>query len=81
MKGLLDFASTPAGQGLLAAAFGGLAGARRGQPINSIGRAGLAGLAGHSTPNTAWNPGNRVWLGSSARAGGMGFASLATQRE
>lgn len=48
MKGLLDFASTPAGQGLLAAAFGGLAGARRGQPINSIGRAGLAGLAGYS---------------------------------
>lgn len=52
MAGLLDnfsqFAGTPQGQGLLAAAFGGLAGARRGQPINSLGRAGLAGLAGYS---------------------------------
>lgn len=50
--GLLDnfsqFAGTPEGQGLLSAAFGGLAGARRGQPINSLGRAGLAGLAGYS---------------------------------
>lgn len=47
-KGLLDFVATPEGQGLLSAAFGGLAGARRGQPINSLGRAGLAGLAGYS---------------------------------
>lgn len=46
--GLLDFINTPEGQGLLAAGFGGLAGARRGQPINSIGRAGLAGLAGYA---------------------------------
>lgn len=49
--GLLDefseFAKTPAGQGLLGAAFGGLAGARRGQPLNSLGRAGLAGLQGY----------------------------------
>lgn len=48
MAGLLDFVNTPQGQGLLSAAFGGLAGARRGQPINSLGRAGLAGLAGYS---------------------------------
>lgn len=52
MAGLLDqfasFANTPEGQGLLAATFGGLAGARRGQPINSLGRAGLAGLAGYT---------------------------------
>ncbi|MFN7121890.1 MAG: hypothetical protein ACK4NM_07645 [Hydrogenophaga sp.] len=47
-KGLLDLVSSPEGQGLLSAAFGGLAGARRGQPINSLGRAGLAGLAGYS---------------------------------
>lgn len=47
-KGLLDFVSTPEGQGLLSAAFGGLAGARRGQPLNSIGRGGLAGLAGYA---------------------------------
>lgn len=48
MKGLLDFVSTPEGQGLLSATFGGLAGARRGQPLNSIGRGGLAGLAGYA---------------------------------
>lgn len=47
LNGLLDFVKTPAGQGLLAATFGGLAGARTGQPINSIGRAGLAGLSGY----------------------------------
>jgi len=46
-NGLLDFISTPEGQGLLSAAFGGLVGARRGQPFNSIGRAGLAGLSGY----------------------------------
>lgn len=49
MNGLLDFVKTPEGQGLLSAAFGGLAGARRGQPLNSIGRGGLAGLAGYAS--------------------------------
>ncbi len=52
MAGLLDgfgdFIKTPEGQGLLAATFGGLAGARSGAPINSIGRAGLAGMQGYS---------------------------------
>lgn len=48
MAGLLDFIGTPEGQGLLSAAFGGLAGARRGQPLNSLGRAGLAGLSGYA---------------------------------
>ena len=43
-----DFIKTPEGQGLLSAAFGGLAGARKGQPLNSIGRAGLAGLSGYA---------------------------------
>lgn len=47
-NGLLDFLQTPEGQGLLSAAFGGLAGARRGEPINSLGRAGLAGLSGYA---------------------------------
>lgn len=47
MAGLLDFVRTPEGQGLLSAAFGGLAGARRGQPLNSIGRAGMSGLLGY----------------------------------
>lgn len=51
--GLLDqfgeFAKSPEGQGLLSAAFGGLAGARRGQPLNSLGRAGLAGLQGYGS--------------------------------
>jgi hypothetical protein len=45
--GLLDFLETPEGQGLLAATFGGLAGAQRGTPVNNIGRAGLAGLSGY----------------------------------
>lgn len=47
-SGLLDFAQSPTGQGLLAAAFGGLAGARRGAPANALGIAGLAGLTGYS---------------------------------
>lgn len=47
MKGLLDFASTPEGQGLLSAVAGGMAGARRGAPVNSIGRGLLAGLQGY----------------------------------
>lgn len=47
MAGLLDFIKTPEGQGLLSAAFGGLAGARRGTPLNNLGRAGLAGLGGY----------------------------------
>lgn len=46
--GLLDFLQTPAGQGLLSAGFSGLAGARRGQPINNVGRAGMAGLIGYN---------------------------------
>lgn len=46
--GLLDFAKTPMGMGLLSAAFGGLAGANRDTPWNNLGRAGLAGVAGYS---------------------------------
>lgn len=50
--GLLDnfseFVKTPEGQGVLAAAFGGLATAHRGTPINNIGKAGMAGLLGYS---------------------------------
>lgn len=48
LEGLLDFAKSPAGQGLLAAVAGGLTGARRGTPINNIGRGAMAGLAGYS---------------------------------
>ncbi|WP_085695346.1 MULTISPECIES: hypothetical protein [unclassified Pseudomonas] len=48
MDGLLDFVKTPEGQGLLSAAFGGLAGARRGAPVNTLGIAGLAGIGGYS---------------------------------
>lgn len=48
MNGLLDFAKSPMGQGLLAAGFAGLAGANRNTPINNIGRAGLAGITGYS---------------------------------
>lgn len=53
--GLLDegFLTSPVGIGLLSAAAGGLAGARRGTPVNNIGRAGLAGLMGYSNALTA----------------------------
>lgn len=49
--GLLDdfssFIKTPEGMGLLSAVAGGLAGAQRGAPLNSLGRAGLAGVMGY----------------------------------
>lgn len=45
--GLLDFIKTPEGQGLLSTVFGGLAGAKQGAPLNSLGRAGMAGLMGY----------------------------------
>lgn len=47
MAGLLDFIKTPEGQGLLSAAFAGIAGAQRGTPWNNAGRAGVAGLMGY----------------------------------
>lgn len=50
-NGLLGFLDSPAGAGLLSAVVGGLAGARRGTPVNNVGRAGLAGLAGYSQAN------------------------------
>jgi len=46
-NGLLDLMKSPAAMGLLAAGFGGLAGANRNTPYNNLGRAGLAGLAGY----------------------------------
>ena len=52
MAGLLDdfssFIKTPEGQGLLSGAFGYAANAKRGQPINSLGRGGIAGLMGYA---------------------------------
>ena len=48
MGGLLDFLGTPAGQGLLGAAFSGMAGARRGAPINTLGAAGVGGLLAYN---------------------------------
>ena len=47
LDGFSDFVRTPVGQGLLSAGFAGLAGAQRGAPINSIGRAGMAGLTAY----------------------------------
>jgi len=47
MQGLLDFVRTPEGQGLLSAVAGGMASARRGAPVNSIGRGLLAGVQGY----------------------------------
>lgn len=53
MNGLLDFVKTPAGQGLLAAAFGGLASARADRgPLNTLGAAGLSGIAGYSAASS-----------------------------
>lgn len=48
MAGLLDFIGTPEGQGLLSAAFGGMASARQGTPWNNFGRAGVSGLVGYN---------------------------------
>ena len=47
MAGLLDFINTPQGIGLLSAVAGGMAGARRGTPINNIGRGLVTGVAGY----------------------------------
>ena len=46
--GLLDFFASPAGQGLLSAVGAGLAGARRGAPLNAIGAGMLGGLQGYA---------------------------------
>lgn len=48
MAGLMDWIKTPEGQGLLSAAFAGMAGAQRGTPWNNAGRAGVAGLMGYN---------------------------------
>ena len=48
MQGLLDFVKTPEGQGILSGLFGYAANARRGTPINNIGRGGIAGMVGYS---------------------------------
>lgn len=48
MQGLLDFIKTPEGQGLLSGVFGYAANARKGTPVNNLGRGGLAGLLGYS---------------------------------
>jgi hypothetical protein len=46
-KGLLDFAVTPEGQGLLGGVAATMAGARRGQPWNTAGRGLLGGIASY----------------------------------
>lgn len=51
MAGLLEFINTPAGIGLLSAVAGGMAGARRGTPINNVGRGLSAGVTGYSAAN------------------------------
>ena len=47
MAEFLDFLNTPAGQGLLSGVAAYAAGARRGQPVNSLGRGLLGGVAGY----------------------------------
>ncbi|MHB1098646.1 MAG: hypothetical protein ACYCZR_03750 [Burkholderiales bacterium] len=44
----MDFMSSPAGIGLLSAAAGGMAGARRGTPWNNVGRGLVTGLSGYA---------------------------------
>lgn len=51
MAGLLDWIQSPAGIGLLSAAAGGMAGARRGTPWNNVGRGAIAGLTGYQAAN------------------------------
>lgn len=48
MQGLLDFAKSPAGMGLLSAGLAYAANANRNTPWNTAGRAGLAGLTGYT---------------------------------
>ena len=48
MAGLLDWMQTPVGMGLLSAVAGGMAGARRGTPINNIGRGLVTGVQGYA---------------------------------
>jgi hypothetical protein len=48
MAGLLDWLQTPAGIGLLSAAAGSMAGARKGQPWNTAGRGLVTGLQGYA---------------------------------
>lgn len=47
-NGLLDFLNSPGGMGLLSAVGAGMAGARRGQPINAIGAGLLGGVQGYT---------------------------------
>lgn len=49
MAGLLDWMNTPQGIGLLSAVAGGMSGARRGTPMNNIGRGLVTGLQGYSS--------------------------------
>ena len=49
--GLLNFFKSPGGQGLLSAVAGYAAGARRGTPVNNIGKGLLAGVAGYQGAN------------------------------
>lgn len=51
MAGLLDFLNTPQGLGLLSGVAGYAAGARRGTPVNNIGRGLVTGLSGYATAN------------------------------
>jgi hypothetical protein len=69
--GLLDdfsgFIKTPEGIGLLSAVAGGLATARRGAPLNSLGLAGLAGLTGYANAQENAMQRQQVELANSLR--------------
>lgn len=53
MNDFMNFLKTPEGIGLLSAGFGGLAHAKKNQPINTIGAAGVTGLLGYNNAQNA----------------------------
>lgn len=52
LDNLSEFVKTPEGQGLLSAAFTGMATANRGTPWNNLGKAGVGGIMGYSNALT-----------------------------
>ena len=76
MAGLLDFINTPAGMGLLSAAAGYASGARRGSPVNNIGRGLLGGLVGYNQAQE-----QQTQLAQQAKANELRDMQLAQMRD
>jgi len=80
MAGLLDFLNTPAGIGLLSAAAGGMAGARRGQPWNTAGRGLSTGLLGYAEAQKAQEAKAKEEQAKQARLSAFQSATVAPQQ-